>query len=283
MMRQGLASPTAPDGPDRRGDFADIDHAPDPGRFVGLLDAIGAMAAVRAYKRRSYELLEPRPGSQLLDLGCGTGDDARALAALVAPGGRVVGVDLSATAIAEARARTAGTELSVAFAVGDACRLAFPDAVFDGCQAERLLHHLAEPAAAMAELVRVARPGARVVIFEPDFGTALVDHPDRALTRRLLDCYCDSYAQGWMGRRLPGLFRQVGLADVAVEPVPVLLTDFAQGNLILALEGTVARARDEGLVAAEEGEAWLAELRAADAAGRFFGCVTGFLVSGRKP
>ena len=282
------ALPTAP-GPldmtptDTRGAFADIDHAAEPGRFVDLLDEIGALAAIRAYKRRSYDLLALRPGIALLDLGCGTGDDACALATRVGPEGRVIGVDFSETAVAEARRRAAGTALPVEFQVGDARRLDFPAAVFDGCRAERLLHHLDDPKAAMTELVRVARPGATVVVFEPDFGTALVDHPDRVLTRRLLEANCDTYQQGWMGRRLPGLFRAAGLIEISIEPVPVLLPDYAQGNLILALEGTVARAVDHGLVTPDAGATWLADLRAADTIGRFFGALTGFLVSGRKP
>ena len=46
---------------DTRDALADIDRAPDPRRFVGRLDPIGATTAIRASKRRSYGLLGPRP------------------------------------------------------------------------------------------------------------------------------------------------------------------------------------------------------------------------------
>jgi len=67
------------------------------------------------------------------------------------------------------------------------------------------------------------------------------------------------------------------------EPVTALPTDYAQGTTIPALEGTGGRASGEGLVTPEEGAAWLAQRRAASEAGRFFGAVTCFLVSGQKP
>jgi SAM-dependent methyltransferase len=270
-------------GVDTRGGFADVDDDPDPGRFVGILDAIAAMGFVPAYKRRTHAALAVRRGSVLLDIGCGIGEDVLDLARLVGAGGRVVGVDRSATVIAEARQRAGQTVLPAAFVVGDADALPFPDGDFDGCRFDRVLHHLDDPARAVSEAVRVTRPGGRVVAFEPDFETAVVDGADRALTRRLLNCFCDGFRQGWMGRRVPPLFRAAGLRDIAVEPVTVLLTDYAQSNTILALEGTVGRAVAEGVVGPEEAECWLAELRTASAAGRFFGAITCFLVSGQTP
>lgn len=66
--------------------------------------------------------------------------------------------------IAEAQRRTVGLGLPVTFMQGDAHHLDFPDGTFDGCRAERLLQHTADPQAVLAEMARVAKPGARVVI-----------------------------------------------------------------------------------------------------------------------
>jgi ubiquinone/menaquinone biosynthesis C-methylase UbiE len=268
---------------DVRSDFTDVDRATDPGHLVRFLNTVSALDVVRAYKRRSFELLGVRPGQVLLDLGCGNGDDARELAGLVGPTGRVVGVDRSAALIATARERLGGQPLPVEFRVGDGYRLDFPEATFDGCRADRVFHHLERPAQALAELVRVARPGARVVTIDPDFETGIVDAPDRALTRRLLNLNCDSYRDGWMGRHLPALFREAGLVEVAVEPLVVLFEEYTFANQVLALEGTVTRAQEAGVVSAAEGARWLADLQQASAAGRFFGSLTAFIVGGRKP
>ena len=92
-----------------RGAFTDIDRSADPGGFVQVLDALTALDFIRAYKRRTFELLDLQPGDRVLDLGCGTGEDVQELARLVGPSGRVVGVDRSETVIAEARERVLGT------------------------------------------------------------------------------------------------------------------------------------------------------------------------------
>jgi ubiquinone/menaquinone biosynthesis C-methylase UbiE len=266
-----------------RSGFTDVDSTTDPNHFVRLLDTITAMDHVRAYKQRTFELLEACEGKVLLDLGCGNGDDALALARLVGPTGKVVGVDHSETMLAQAHARSAGSALSLEFRFGDAYALDFPDAQFDGCRADRVLHHLEDPARALAEMVRVARPGAAVVTVDPDFDTVAIDAPDRELTRRFVHALCDSYRHGWMGRQVFRLFQDAGLTNIVVTPFSFALTDYALANTILSLEDTAAHARQSGIVGAVEVDDWLIGLQAASAAGRFFAACTGFLAVGRKP
>lgn len=98
-------------------------------------------------------------GERVLDVGCGTGH----LAAAVAAGSRaaeVQGVDLSPAYIDNARKRV--SDPRVTFRVGDACALDFPDATFDRVMAMLLLHFVPRAADAIAEMRRVARPGSTV-------------------------------------------------------------------------------------------------------------------------
>jgi SAM-dependent methyltransferase len=148
--------------------WADLDAAPDPLRLLGFLDEVTALPAVAAGKRRSFALLAPAPGDRLLDAGCGTGDDAVALAAGVLPGGEVIGVDSSEIAIAAARTR-AGDRAGVSFARAELTALPFADAHFAGARADRVLLHVERAVYAVHELLRVTRPGGRVVITEGRF------------------------------------------------------------------------------------------------------------------
>ncbi len=121
----------------------------------------------------------PGPGGcevQVLDVASGTAGVALQL--VRRSGARVVGFDLSADMLA-AGARNvaaAGAERRIALALGRAEQLPFPDAAFDGLTFTYLLRYVDDPAATLAELARVLRPGAPIASL--DFAV-----PDRGIWR----------------------------------------------------------------------------------------------------
>jgi ubiquinone/menaquinone biosynthesis C-methylase UbiE len=262
--------------------FTRVDHLQDPSAAVSYLDAASSLDAVQSYKRKTFSLLNLQEGSYILDVGCGTGDDVRALAQLVGSFGRVVGVDNSETMVAEARKRSEGLGLPVEYRVSDAHELPFADSTFDGCRADRVFQHLTDPRKALAELVRVARQGARVVVSDPDWEILLIDAGDRALTRKVANFMCDSVSDGWMGRRLYALFKGSGLRDISVTPEVLVIPDFNTANQIFSLQLHVERAQEAGVITRSEGEAWLADLHQRSEKGTFFFATGGFAASGRK-
>ena len=106
--------------------FRAVDTAPAPQALVATLDAVAAREGVRRLKRHGLDILAVTAGQRLLDVGCGTGDDVRALAGLLGPSGLVVGVEPSEVLLAEARRRAADSPLPLRFAAGDASDLPFP-------------------------------------------------------------------------------------------------------------------------------------------------------------
>jgi SAM-dependent methyltransferase len=261
-----------------------VDHTAEPGFFVRYLDTASAQEPMQALKRRTFALLAVPPGAYLLDVGCGPGDDVQAMAQLVGRTGRVVGVDRSATMIAAARHRATGARLPVAYQVGDAQHLAFADQSFDGCRAERVLMHVDHPRQVLAEMIRVTRPGGRLVVLDPDFETLVVDAANRSVTRRIVNFLCDHIVHhGWIGRQCPAFFWEAQLTEIRVVAETVLYTDYALAAQLLRLRDHTARAQEAGVVSAVEVASWLKELEQADQAGRFFAALTFFCVSGRKP
>src|SRR5712691_9582864 len=166
--------------------FTTLDEAPDPGFFVALMDRIQGVPDVARCRRRAQEALHLESGQRVLDVGCGTGEETRAAARLVSPGGSAIGVDFSEAMVGEAGRRTDGTGLPVDFEVGDAQQLRFEDATFHACRTERMLCHVPDPAVVIAEMTRVTRPGGRVAIVDVDAAGTLLDHPDREMTAGFL-------------------------------------------------------------------------------------------------
>lgn len=267
----------------RRVEFDQVDETTDPADFVRYLDATRATDFYQEIKQRSYDLLALHEGEAVLDVGCGTGGDVVALAARVGPGGRAVGLDFSATMIAEARRRAADAGVTAEFVQGDAHHLDFPDASFDGCRAERLLQHARDRRAVLAEMVRVAKPGGRVVIWESDLDMLVFDAPDRAVSRAMQRYICDGFRNGAIGHQLYRMFHEAGLTDVQPTLLGRALTDFALVESAFDLRASARRAAAEGVITATEATDWIAALEAANDAGHFFCGVAGFLVSGRKP
>ncbi len=262
--------------------FRDVDQTGDPGYYVRFLEGVSGVERIRQIKRRSYELMQVRPGDRVLDVGCGLGDDVRALAALVGPTGRAVGIDASEAMIAEARKRSEGTGLPVDFAVGDAHRLDLPNGSFDACRTERTLHYVAEPARAVAELARVTRPGGHVVAAEPDHETIVIYPGDKATTRRIAQTYADSIPNGWIGRQLLALFLDAGLVEVVPMPEVLLVTELELVRQLL-LDAHLEKVKQTGILPGYQVDAWLADLVEARQRGRFLFGLAGFVVVGRKP
>lgn len=138
----------------------------------------------RGWKRRLVAMAGPKAGERALDLCCGTGDIALALAR---KGMEVVGLDFSEPMleIARDRFKVQGSKFkgdSVEFCQGDAMHVPFPDESFDVVTIGYGLRNLADWEAGLREMKRVVRPGGRLLVL--DFGK-----PDNVVWRRIYFAY----------------------------------------------------------------------------------------------
>ncbi|MEV0029028.1 methyltransferase domain-containing protein [Nocardia sp. NPDC050793] len=123
------------------------------------------------------------PGNRVLDIGCGPGDLARALATRVGPEGEVVGRDPSPQMIAYATART--KQPNCRFELGPAQTLDLPDASFDVVTCTFVMHHIpeAQREAALAHMYRVLRPGGRLLLADTHPTGRVLPAAIRAMSR----------------------------------------------------------------------------------------------------
>jgi SAM-dependent methyltransferase len=141
-----------------------------------------AESVLRSHRTRTaensaaYLLPELRPGLSLLDVGSGPGTITADLAARVAPG-RVTALETAARVLQHTRDEvTRRGCTTVDFVVGDVLELDFPAGSFDVVHAHQVLQHIADPVAALREMVRVCRPGGVVAARDGDYG-GFVWHP----------------------------------------------------------------------------------------------------------
>jgi SAM-dependent methyltransferase len=255
-----------------------VTDRPDP---IAYLGEVARSPQGRDYKAAVLESLELGPCLVVLDVGCGPGTDLAAMAGLVAPDGAVIGVDHDERMVREAAQRTADLP-GVEVRRGDAHALPLADASVDRARTDRVLQHVADPAAAVAEIARVLRPGGVVVLAEPDWETLAVDASDeggRSMSRAFVRWTCTVVRNATVGRSLARHAAGAGLSVRAVSAYPSVWTSFDTADLVLGLTRNSASAVESGYVDGADRDAWLAGL----SAGIFVAAVGLFVVVAERP
>jgi len=160
----------------------------------------------RQTRRWLYRRAKLSQAGDVLEVGCGTGVITEELAQL---GANVVGLDIDPAMLIF----TSQRETHAIYVQGDGHALPFPDRAFDAVVCHYLLLWLAQPERGVREMVRVTRPGGRVLACaEPDYG-GRIDHPPElaALGRRQTEALRGQGADPEVGRRLGEIFTAAGL------------------------------------------------------------------------
>ena len=172
-----------------------------------------ATLRLRTWERERLRLVE---GERLLDVGCGLGEAALALAHDLGETGEVVGLDTSAEMIRRARANADAARCKLHFRVADACALDEPSGSFDAVRSERTLQWIADPLAAVNEMARVLRPGGRASLVDTDWSTLTLDVGDEEITAHVRKAMrVEQNRPSNIGSRLHELARTAGLTPLA--------------------------------------------------------------------
>ena len=262
--------------------FADVDSASDMDAYFDCLTLLDSLAYYKAYKIKSYELLQLRPGMKVLDAGCGIGDDAFRIAKLILPGGKVIGLDASFAMIEKARSHKLAIQLPVQFQAGDVQALPFADNSFARCRIDRVLQHIPQPQKAISELVRVLESGGLLLAYDNDWGTFSVTSSNVEITRTIENLWCDSFPNSWIGRHLSGHFISAGLSDIKIYPGTCVINDFQTADKVYNLRKTVQKAVAGGMISAIQGSEWIEELIYRTQVGSFMAALTAYTIIGKK-
>ena len=248
------------------------------------LEAQSVHPFMRDVAARSLVRLALQPGESVLDVGCGTGVFLPALAALVGAEGRIVGLDHSAAFLDETRKRLTGASLSdqVELVEGDAHHLPFADATFDAVHCERVLMHLEDPPLAIREMLRVLRPGGRILVADVYAAAARMGHPDPEAEQLISAGLVSGLRNTSMGIALRGLVLRAGFTDVGGEVVGYFEEELDQDEAeewTAVARGLAAR----GILEPARAEAAIDAMEEHRSTGAHRGVPLIFVVSGRVP
>lgn len=171
-------------------------------RIAGVYDRLNAVMTAgldREWRNRAADRAQLSEGDAALDLCCGTGDLTFELRERVGAGGRAVGADFSERMLELANEKAGKRGLQdVTFEWADALELPYSDASFDAVTVGFGVRNLADLEAGAAEMLRVLKPGGRLVILE-------ITQPRRPPL--------STFFSLWFDRIVPVLGRVAGDAD----------------------------------------------------------------------
>lgn len=179
------------------------------------------------------DTLQPRAGSRILDVGCGTGTAEVQLSRLRISQVSLVGVDVVPARVREAMNAAQAHNIRARYAAADGCALPFGDATFDSTFCIAVLQHIRDVDLAVGELARVTKPGGRVLAVEPDnrarYWYSSVDAGMKAfeVANRLFAAIADARGDTTdpvVGPRLPAIFARKRIEPSAVELFPVTVS-----------------------------------------------------------
>ncbi len=180
-----------------------------------------------------HETLRPRPGTRILDVGCGEGTAELTLARLRISQLRLVAIDLDTARVLRAAAKARSHNTRLGLAAADASRLPFTTGAFDATFCVAVLQHVNQVSQAVSELARVTRAGGRVLAVEPDnsarYWYSSVASGQDAFTAASRFFAAAAAARGdateaAIGPRLTAIFSDAGIEPISVQLFPVSVT-----------------------------------------------------------
>lgn len=248
--------------------------SPETADRVARAYAAPDLAAVR---ERQIDLLGPKAGWRIADIGCGPGAFAEALASR---GAKVAAIDSAPAMLAAVEERGLGCDLIEA----DAVSLPLASASHDAACLVQVLEYAADPVAVVREAARVVRPGGAVLVADTDWDTQAFSVTDRELGRRIVRAWADGKPDGWAGRRLRGWLSAAGLVPEERCAVVLDATEWGGDTFIAHNWPHHRRALERsGSVSAADLARFEAEIEESVASGAFYWSVVRHAWRGRVP
>ncbi len=241
--------------------------------IAGRLESRGKHPRFKGMLNDYLTAMDIEHADTVLDMGCGTGVAARAIAARERFNGHVTGVDRSPGLVAAANrfAEEEGLGERTQFVTGDTQSLGLGDESFDAVVAHTLLSHVDDPAVVLSEARRVVRPDGLIGVFDGDYASMTFEAGDEATAKENNEKLIRAViTQPRVMRRLPMMAREAGLE--MIDSFSYVLAEIGQADFWLTgIQSFGKLIPKSGVMSEAEAEAWADSLLEASDAGVFFG------------
>jgi ubiquinone/menaquinone biosynthesis C-methylase UbiE len=239
-------------------------------RLTDILELRAADAQQREMRETYLSDIDFPPDARVLEVGCGPGPVARALASR--PGvGEVVGVDPSPIFLANGRALAEHLP-NLTFVEGDARALPLEDRSFDVVVFHTTLCHVPGPELALAEAQRVLLSRGWLGIFDGDYATVTCAGGAFDPLQACADACVDYLVYDrWLVRRLPRLVREAGFELLRFRGYSYVEAPSSDGYMLSIVDRGAEALLDTGRIGVDVAEALKAEARRRSEAREFFG------------
>lgn len=237
-------------------------------------------------KKLSYEALNLQTNRKILDVGCGPGIDCSNMAKLTPQGWQFTGVDFDDRMIeaATAAAQQLGLSEKLDYQQADAYELPFEQSVFCATRSERLLMHLDNPELALSEMVRVTKPGGKLVVIDTDWASLSSATGNDLIERKICHHLAnDMLPNGYSGRNLAGQFKDLQLENIAINVNAFSVNDPIVWRLMGQLDQVEQSAIASGVVTQEDISQWHDCIKKHFEAGKFHATLNLTLAVGTLP
>ncbi len=231
-------------------------------------------------------------GSRVLEAGCGVGAQTLTLAAH-SPGAEITAVDVNGESLRAVKSLLRRhRQTNVRLCQADLLCPPFSPGAFDHVFVCFVLEHLPQPSLVLERLAALLAPGGTITVIEGDHGSTFFSPPSDCAMRAVacqIELQARSGGDACIGRRLYPLLTGSGFVNVAVSPRMVYVDDsrprwvegFTRNTFTAMIEGVRAESLEAGLIAAEDFDRGIADLRRTAEGGGTF-CYTFFKAVGIK-
>lgn len=235
-----------------------------------------------------YSLIRLSQTASILDIGCGYGYDLISLGERCGENAKLIGIDSAFKPVKRAREKTQNDPRFTFIHRDISLGLPFDDESFDVVYSCNLLECIQDKEALMSEIYRILRPGGQVIFSHIDWDTQVINGIDKQLIRRLVAAFSDwkqgwmSESDGWMGRRMEGIFRKHGGFSGDVIPLVLINNEYKPGMYGYNRIGDFRTMAAEGIISEEELAAYQMDLEKTLLSKNYFYSVNMYVFNGIK-